>query len=133
MSVPVDWEPAVARFYNTHEREWDRVLGPSPKEPGCRAPAHVLRAYGYRQASGCEARSVQHSVSQKGPPKAKGAIPGDNTTFHDDPVWGPTVLTPPIKLFQMDDWLRQVLADPKLPASAKNVAVSIALHLNREK
>jgi Helix-turn-helix domain len=45
----------------------------------------------------------------------------------------PQIARPPIKLPQMDDWLRQVHGDPKLPASAKNVASIIALHVNRKK
>ncbi len=129
MSAGVDWDAAVARFYNTGESESDRGLGPSPKQPGCRAPAHFLRAYGYSgvgQTSGTEARAVRQG-------KTNGAVDGANTALGRGAAPPSKVLSPPILLQQIDAWARQVLGDRNLPASATKVAWIISLYLNREK
>jgi hypothetical protein len=62
MSPPVDWEAAVALFYNTHGGEWDQALGPSPNHAGCRVPDHILRAYGYSRASQASGIAVPDSA-----------------------------------------------------------------------
>jgi hypothetical protein len=130
MSAAVDWDAAVARFYNTGESEWDQALGPSPKQAGCRVPAHVLRAYGYSQSSGTGAPPVRPAVSNKRPPN--GAVAGADTALGGGAAPTSKVLTPPITLSKTDAWLRQVLGDGKLPPSVTKVAVSIFLHLNRQ-
>src|SRR5712692_5866593 len=47
----LDWENCVNSYQQTGQ--WDSGrLGPGPGQPGCRAPAHILRAYCYLLGDG---------------------------------------------------------------------------------